>query len=70
MHHICMMQIFNIAITLNAIQKRTECKEWYGNNIFVMGYWDNCYEVAVRNEYYYSKGTGAEIEGYQYIVMG
>lgn len=39
-----------------------------GNNIFLMGYWDNGYEVAVRNGYYSSVGTGAKTADYQHLV--
>ncbi|WP_278335194.1 RHS repeat domain-containing protein, partial [Clostridium beijerinckii] len=39
-----------------------------GNNIFLMGYWDNGYEVAVRNGYNSSVGTGSKTADYQHLV--
>ncbi|WP_270563050.1 DNRLRE domain-containing protein [Clostridium beijerinckii] len=39
-----------------------------GNNIFVMGYWDNGYEVNIGDAYYSSKGTGSKTTDYQHLV--
>ena len=39
-----------------------------GSNIFLMGFWDNGYEVAIRNGYYSSYGTGAKTADYQHLI--
>ena len=39
-----------------------------GNNIFLMGYWDNGYEVNLRNGYNSSVGTGSKTADYQHLV--
>ena len=39
-----------------------------GDNIFIMGYWNNGYEVGVRNGWYASCGTEAKTADYQHLV--
>ncbi|AOR23440.1 RHS repeat-associated core domain-containing protein [Clostridium taeniosporum] len=39
-----------------------------GNNIFLMGFWDNGYEVNIRDKSYSSNGADAKTEDYQHLV--